>query len=243
MYHKHCLKCTVCNRRLDSMSLLEHNGEPFCNNCHRTYLGQGKDQFGRAVPLRPSIDQATMPLPKRSVSSSTPTSRSIHTVSSSTSAPKIASSTSTSSPGQRRPLPSVPSSTSKENVSFSSEKSSHSLGSASSSYTDLSRLSPKQTLHTQAPQMLQSTPLCARCHTPVCTYSRADKLADFAEQKQAAGRKWHRGCLRCDGCHASLDPNKVEEGPTGLVDLGYANTWCRACYSKVWARNYFIVHD
>jgi len=55
MYHRHCLKCVVCNRRLDSVSLLEHDGEPFCSNCHRTHLGQGKDRFGTAVPLKPKI--------------------------------------------------------------------------------------------------------------------------------------------------------------------------------------------
>ncbi|KAN0066573.1 hypothetical protein ACQY0O_000667 [Thecaphora frezii] len=67
------------------------------------------------------------------------------------------------------------------------------------------------------------TPLCARCQKPVY----------FAEQKAAAGRKWHRACLRCDGCSTTLDTGKLEEGP---IDRAYkgdgANVWCRTCYAK-----------
>ena len=59
MYHRHCLKCVVCQRRLDSVSLLEHDGEPYCSNCHRTHLGQGKDSFGTAVPVKPQHDPST----------------------------------------------------------------------------------------------------------------------------------------------------------------------------------------
>ncbi|KAJ1300656.1 hypothetical protein OPQ81_002304 [Rhizoctonia solani] len=33
-YHKFCLKCTSCNKRLDSYSLVEHNQQPYCKPCH-----------------------------------------------------------------------------------------------------------------------------------------------------------------------------------------------------------------
>ncbi|CAE6474932.1 unnamed protein product [Rhizoctonia solani] len=33
-YHKVCLKCTSCNKRLDSYSLVEHNQQPYCKSCH-----------------------------------------------------------------------------------------------------------------------------------------------------------------------------------------------------------------
>lgn len=52
-YHKPCLTCIVCNKRLDSTLLVEHEGEPFCKNCHKTHLGQGKGGFALSVPLRP----------------------------------------------------------------------------------------------------------------------------------------------------------------------------------------------
>ncbi len=65
------------------------------------------------------------------------------------------------------------------------------------------------------------TPLCARC----------ERAVYFAEQIQASGRKWHRACLKCDGCGTSLDPGKLEEGPVDKVKSG-CNTWCRVCYAK-----------
>ncbi|SPO22034.1 uncharacterized protein UTRI_02029_B [Ustilago trichophora] len=69
------------------------------------------------------------------------------------------------------------------------------------------------------------TPLCARCLRPVY----------FAEQKAAAGRKWHRACLRCDGCNSTLESGKLEEGPAEknpAAPQGGANVWCRICYAK-----------
>jgi hypothetical protein len=52
-YHKPCLSCSVCEKRLDSTLLVEHDGQPYCKNCHKAHLGQGKGGFGLAVPLRP----------------------------------------------------------------------------------------------------------------------------------------------------------------------------------------------
>jgi hypothetical protein len=52
-YHKPCLVCSYCDKRLDSTLLLEHDGLPYCKNCHKAHLGQGKGGFGLAVPLRP----------------------------------------------------------------------------------------------------------------------------------------------------------------------------------------------
>ncbi|KZT68105.1 LIM-domain-containing protein [Daedalea quercina L-15889] len=34
LYHKSCLTCTSCGKRLDSYNLLEHDQEPYCKNCH-----------------------------------------------------------------------------------------------------------------------------------------------------------------------------------------------------------------
>jgi hypothetical protein len=57
-------------------------------------------------------------------------------------------------------------------------------------------------------------------------------FTDFAEQKQAAGRKWHRGCLRCDGCSTTLESGKLEEGPPSAMYENQTNIWCRTCYAK-----------
>ena len=220
-YHKQCLKCVVCNKLLDSVSLLEHDGEPFCNNCHRTHLGQGKDRFGTAVPLRTHIDipHHASPEARRTETSTGSTSRSVHT---------------TPSPG-RRPLPMTPSG-STEPLTIPTSLSRQSLGSygADSSHTETTmgdEVAPTKLASPSAP-IIGGTPLCARCHKPVCMYT-AITNKDFAEQRQAAGHKWHRACLRCDGCHASLDPGKVQDGPAELSEQGWPNTWCRMCYAKV----------
>ncbi|KAJ3754611.1 hypothetical protein EV360DRAFT_86678 [Lentinula raphanica] len=39
LYHKPCLACTICNKRLDSLSLLEHDEEPYCKSCHIKNFG------------------------------------------------------------------------------------------------------------------------------------------------------------------------------------------------------------
>ena len=54
-YHKSCLVCTACNKRLDSTLLVEHDGLPVCRNCHRSHLGQGKGGFAKAVPVRATL--------------------------------------------------------------------------------------------------------------------------------------------------------------------------------------------
>lgn len=55
IYHKPCLACTICGRRLDSSLLVDHEGQPMCTNCYKAHLGQGKGGFSTSVPLRPAI--------------------------------------------------------------------------------------------------------------------------------------------------------------------------------------------
>lgn len=39
LYHKPCLACTSCNKRLDSLTLLEHDQMPYCKTCHVRSFG------------------------------------------------------------------------------------------------------------------------------------------------------------------------------------------------------------
>ncbi|KAI6030291.1 hypothetical protein EDC04DRAFT_2711240 [Pisolithus marmoratus] len=39
LYHKPCLACTSCSKRLDSLTLLEHDQMPYCKNCHVRLFG------------------------------------------------------------------------------------------------------------------------------------------------------------------------------------------------------------
>lgn len=38
-YHRACLTCTSCNKRLESSSLLEHDELPYCKSCHNKEFG------------------------------------------------------------------------------------------------------------------------------------------------------------------------------------------------------------
>lgn len=51
--------------------MVEHDGQPYCKNCHKAHLGQGKGGFGLAVPLRPEIVKAPPPKPASLSSTST----------------------------------------------------------------------------------------------------------------------------------------------------------------------------
>ncbi|KAF8901562.1 hypothetical protein CPB85DRAFT_1323467 [Mucidula mucida] len=61
-YHKPCLACTHCNKRLDSYSLLEHDTEPFCKPCHvKAFASPSRASF--ALPTTPIKVAVTGPAP------------------------------------------------------------------------------------------------------------------------------------------------------------------------------------
>lgn len=59
------------------------------------------------------------------------------------------------------------------------------------------------------------SPSCPRC----------DKVVYFAEQVKAAGRTWHKNCLRCTECSTLLNSSRITEKDGEVI--------CRSCYSKV----------
>lgn len=70
LYHKPCLACTTCNKRLDSLTLLEHDQEPYCKTCHVRNFGT-RDLRHANLPHR--NDMATpSPLPASPVRNSFP---------------------------------------------------------------------------------------------------------------------------------------------------------------------------
>ncbi|PWN99636.1 hypothetical protein FA09DRAFT_316053 [Tilletiopsis washingtonensis] len=183
-YHKACLACVVCARRLDSTLLVEHEGEAYCRNCHRAHLGQGKGGFGLAVPLRAEVPKAAGGTPTKNATETPPRA----SLEQRGSLDQQRRSVDTTRRSQDQPAPAA---------------------APAASYT---RDAPSSS----------GTPLCARC----------GKAVYFAEQLQAAGRAWHRFCLRCDGCSTTLEPGKLEEGPVEQVQKAACNVWCRTCYAK-----------
>ncbi|KAJ8520330.1 hypothetical protein ONZ45_g2841 [Pleurotus djamor] len=62
LYHKPCLACTMCNKRLDSLTLLEHNYKPYCKLCHVKHFGT-KDLRQQNLPYRAATTSPPPPLP------------------------------------------------------------------------------------------------------------------------------------------------------------------------------------
>lgn len=152
MYHRQCLKCIVCNRRLDSVSLLEHDGQPYCNNCHREHLGQGKDKFGTAVPVKPNLDTKVPPSQPTSIKDPN-CSKSDTRIHGRRSLPIAPS-------GSQQPL-AVPESLSLQNFHISA---------ARPELEPKPKPKPKPKPSTLTSFTPSGTPLCARCQTPVCTF-------------------------------------------------------------------------
>ncbi|KAG2076478.1 hypothetical protein BDR04DRAFT_1067901 [Suillus decipiens] len=70
LYHKPCLACTTCNKRLDSLTLLEHDQEPYCKTCHVRNFGT-RDLRHANLPHRNDM-AAPQPLPASPVRNSFP---------------------------------------------------------------------------------------------------------------------------------------------------------------------------
>ncbi|KAF8627580.1 hypothetical protein AX17_006153 [Amanita inopinata Kibby_2008] len=71
LYHKPCLACTLCNKRLDSLTLLEHDQQPYCKLCHIKNFGT-RDLRHANLPNREDMpssptkaSQPPLPLPPR----------------------------------------------------------------------------------------------------------------------------------------------------------------------------------
>jgi hypothetical protein len=90
LYHKPCLACTICNKRLDSYTLLEHDQKPYCKSCHVKNFGthdlrqanlphrQDAPQSPNSTPLGlPSSPAKSSPFPPgRFIASPSPAIRS-----------------------------------------------------------------------------------------------------------------------------------------------------------------------
>ena len=54
IWHAVCLKCTACNKRLETGSLNEHEGQPYCKGCYTKNFGPkgyGHGAGGGAGPM------------------------------------------------------------------------------------------------------------------------------------------------------------------------------------------------
>eukprot|EP01094_Clydonella_sp_ATCC50884_P024422 TRINITY_DN6124_c0_g1_i1.p1 TRINITY_DN6124_c0_g1~~TRINITY_DN6124_c0_g1_i1.p1 ORF type:complete len:167 (-),score=41.79 TRINITY_DN6124_c0_g1_i1:223-666(-) len=88
-WHKSCLTCKDCNKRVDSTTLADHGGEAYCKNCYGKNFGPKGFGYGGGGAIMHTGDQAKTP-----VNAGGGTSSPVRASSPASSAPAAASSTS-----------------------------------------------------------------------------------------------------------------------------------------------------
>ncbi|EDR09662.1 cysteine and glycine-rich protein [Laccaria bicolor S238N-H82] len=62
LYHKPCLACTACRKRLDSFTLLEHDEQPYCKSCHLKNFGTRDLRHANLPYAPPPLDSDSSPV-------------------------------------------------------------------------------------------------------------------------------------------------------------------------------------
>ncbi|KAJ2496450.1 hypothetical protein GGH96_005826 [Coemansia sp. RSA 1972] len=200
-WHRTCFKCKQCSTTLDSAKLTEHDGEAFCRGCYtklfspRGYnIGGSTEPDVRSPDVR-SIDMRGPSLASYGRSSPSPVSWSDDASSPFGSAVGAAASAAVQAHGR--------------SIASHSVSTTHSTARAESR----SRLSYGRP-HTPVTFGLAPPDMCPRCNTRIYA----------AEQGMAAGRKYHKRCIKCKACHASINSLQLTERDGEI--------FCKQCYAK-----------
>ncbi|KZO97631.1 LIM-domain-containing protein [Calocera viscosa TUFC12733] len=293
IYHKPCLTCAECNKRLDSLQLVEHDREPYCKGCHMQLFGTRDLRHQNLTPQTTPSSRTKPAFSPRSDPPSTPPrlgtplfrgageedaldaplsqspiprsqafspAHPLPPIDSTENTPEL------SRPAGARPLPLVPSSTGEPpsptkaihptltgQLSFRPPSPPLSAGPQSPTRPNpLTRptsppttprrpmpLSPGRTGTSSfaLPPVPATKPIFANGTGNSSTSSsparfggvkiecpRCGKAVYFAEQVVAAGKKWHKTCLRCANCSTQLESGKLTERD--------GTPYCRSCYAK-----------
>jgi len=225
IYHKPCLKCTTCSKRLDSFSLVEHNFEPYCKSCHVKNFGT-RDLRSANLTTTPTTpkrkptallpEDDTPPVPAFDALDFKPFSLPTEADSpaqESTSPVQEDASTDTLPP--MPPIPVAPAPRwLQQSLTGNLPPAAPLRATATGSPSKVQRFtSPGR--GSRAGLGAPGNPLC-----PVC-----DRAVYFAEQVKASGRVWHKTCLRCTNCAQLLDSTRLTEKD--------GDPLCRSCYSKL----------
>ncbi|KAI8988922.1 hypothetical protein BDB01DRAFT_842384 [Pilobolus umbonatus] len=220
-WHKNCLTCIECNKRLDSTTLTEKNDEAYCKVCYgRKWGPKGYGFAGGAaflstesklpseileekkllntyqddLPVKPQTTPTTKPptLPPR---------------------PEIATPTRELSQSNREMSQSRDSYQSNRDISQSRE--------SSKSNRDISQSTGS---NTYVQHRSVYTPRKFNFQSQADTCTGCGKSVYAAELVLGAGNKYHKMCLRCCQCDKILDS-------TNMVDKDH-DLYCRGCHSK-----------
>ncbi|KAJ2723864.1 hypothetical protein GGI07_002327 [Coemansia sp. Benny D115] len=222
-WHRACLRCNQCRTSLDSSTLAEHNGEAYCRPCHTKLFGIHGFNIGGsleqpAASVKPlwmadaAVRRSTMSPVPRALSPAAHVVSPVRRLSPAASAASPPASSAVDSPfgsaltaaataavaaHGARPMSSM------DTVSRPvSSRSSYMYGSGRA-------YKPKAFGVPVVPP-----DLCPRC----------SKVIYAAELGMAAGRKYHKACIRCVSCNSSIGSLQITEHEGEI--------YCRQCYAR-----------
>ncbi|KAJ2001303.1 hypothetical protein H4R26_004200 [Coemansia thaxteri] len=222
-WHRACFKCKQCNSALSSTTLTEHDGEAFCRNCYtklfspRGYnIGGSTESIAQRAPpfARPrgaSVESPPVSPTRRRESVAAQEQGSLASTYLRSSSPLVfdsavaaaASAAVAAQPNRGRPA--TP-------LSGGQQTMSRPVSARSSTGSGLAygrAFKPKAFGVAGLPP-----DICPRCNTTIYA----------AEMGSAAGRKYHKRCIRCKACNTALGSLQLTEREGEI--------YCKQCYAR-----------
>ncbi|KAL1929445.1 hypothetical protein VTP01DRAFT_1583 [Rhizomucor pusillus] len=214
-WHRACLTCKECNKRLDSTTLTERQGEAYCKICYNRKWGpKGYGFASGAAFLNTENKMPNEILREQQLDRSPPTPAAAAATATSTSPSPPAPPTLPARPQQPSSSPALPPRKPEEPMtSFWSSKPA---------------IPPKPATTTPAskPAYLNTSYVPKKVNIQVQndTCTKCGKAVYAAEMAMGAGNKYHKFCLKCSQCGKLLNS-------TNMVDKDF-DLYCRGCYAQ-----------
>ncbi|WVR04265.1 hypothetical protein IAU60_001265 [Kwoniella sp. DSM 27419] len=216
IYHKLCLKCVQCGKRLDSGSLVEHDTQPYCARCHTQLFGTRDLRHANVLP---NVTPTSSPI-KPMMNPPTPTYR-LPSVAASPSIRNIPPPADYYTPPQAKtPPPAEPAAPSDPSTPITrpnfrdARPISVPFAGGSKALDDRGLLKRAESPRSKVGERVGGEEMCHAC----------GKRVYAAEQVYSIGSKWHKACLRCTTCRTTLDPSRVSDKDGA--------PYCKNCYAK-----------
>ncbi|GMK57394.1 hypothetical protein CspeluHIS016_0402280 [Cutaneotrichosporon spelunceum] len=246
IYHKLCLKCDNCGKRVDQGSLVQHDNLPYCNRCHTQLFGTRDLRHSNLYsspgtsPARapPSGEQETAPLPRLTPRPVQPPQE-YYT-------PPVGMEDDVFGPKSSPPKPPA----SKPALPPQTFPSNQTARRRTGIGAGITAPPPIPARPDEEPEVTRvnfraerpmpsgvSPAIASGIASRNSPRSKAgvspgfedrckgcEKRVYAAEQVFAIGQKWHRGCLRCSSCRSTVDPARVSDRD-GVP-------FCKNCYAR-----------